>query len=128
MLTSILMLPSGLTNFSHLLRGFTKISKCQVFGTTGSRREIVQLGSSFGSIILLFSTNVARADAHSTRGEIPSSRLLLTALHSEGKFVSLSTNVGVIVKTVVSSGATNDGFLLSTLKTLFRLSRVLLDI
>ena len=59
MLTSNLMLSSGLTNFSHLLRAVAKISRCRVYGI--SRRGIVELGSSFDSIFYLFSMEVTRA-------------------------------------------------------------------
>ena len=41
MLTSTLMLSSGLTNFCHLLRAVAKISRCRVYGI--SRRGIVEV-------------------------------------------------------------------------------------
>ena len=51
----------------HQHRAVVKISSCPVYVI--SRRGIVQLGSSFGSIFLLFPMRVVGAHAHSRRGK-----------------------------------------------------------
>ena len=53
----------------HQHRAVTKISSCQVYVI--SRRGIVQLGSSFGSILLLFPMRKAGAHADSRQGKSP---------------------------------------------------------
>ena len=57
-----------------------KISSCRVYAI--SRRGIVQLGSSFGSIFLLLPIKVAGAHPHIVAGKIPGNQLLVTALLS----------------------------------------------
>ena len=54
---------------SQIVRAVAKTSSCWVYAN--SRRGIVQIGSSLGSIILLFPIKVAGAHAHSNRGKSP---------------------------------------------------------
>ena len=51
---------------NSLTRAVAKISSCRVYAI--SRRGIVQLGSSFCSIFLLFPTRAARNHPHSCQG------------------------------------------------------------
>ena len=51
---------------NSLTRAVAKISSCQVYAI--SRRGIVQLGSSFGSIFLLFPIRAAGNHPHSCQG------------------------------------------------------------
>ena len=56
--------------FSHFqCRAGGKTSSCRVYAN--SRRGIVQLGTSLGSIFLLFPMKVAGAHAHSSQGKSP---------------------------------------------------------
>ena len=54
---------------SQIDRAVDKTSSCWVYANT--RRGLVQLGSSLGSVFLLFSIKVAGAHAHSNRGKSP---------------------------------------------------------
>ena len=60
------------------IRVVTKISSCRV--NTTSRRGIKRLGSSFGSIFLLFSNKSSRGPLSQQPGKIPGPRLLMTTL------------------------------------------------
>ena len=51
-------------------RAVAKTSSCRVYANS-RRRIIVQLGSSLGSVFLLFPIKVARAHAHSNQGKSP---------------------------------------------------------
>ena len=53
---------------NSLTRAVAKISSCQVHVYAISRRGIVQLGSSFCSIFLLFPTRAAGNHPHSCQG------------------------------------------------------------
>ena len=53
----------------EISRVVTKISSCLV--NTTSRRGIKQLGIPFGSILVLFSFEVAGGHVHSSRGKSP---------------------------------------------------------
>ena len=50
-------------------RAVAKISSCRVYAN--SRRGIVQLGSYFASVFLLFPMKVAGGHAHSNQGKSP---------------------------------------------------------
>ena len=85
-----------LSIFSYLLmfvqlfsRVVTKISSCWV--NTTSRRGIKQLGISFGSIFLLCSFESSSGKHSQQPGEIPGSRLLMTALFSYNMYVRFLT-------------------------------------
>ena len=76
---------SNVCGFSFCIRVVAKISGCRVNAI--SRRGIEQLGSSFGSIFLLFPRRVAGAHAHTCSSQGNTwPRLLVTALCS-GSFV-----------------------------------------
>ena len=50
-----------------MYKAVAKTSRCRVYAN--SRRGIVQLASSLGSVFLLFPTKVVGAHAHSNRGK-----------------------------------------------------------
>ena len=54
---------------SQIDRAVAKTSSCQVYVINS--RGLVQLGSSLGSVFLLFPMKVARAHAHSNLGKSP---------------------------------------------------------
>ena len=57
----------NLLYYCIVIRTVAKISSCWVYVI--SRRRIVQIGSSFGSIFLLFPMKVATSHTHSGRGK-----------------------------------------------------------
>ena len=72
-------------------RVVTKISSCWV--NTTSRRGIKRLGSSFGSIFLLFSNKSSRGPLSQQPGKIPGPRLLMTTLYLYKIFVRTNETV-----------------------------------